>query len=258
MPPVHSAVRSFSVAMRMQPSLCRSGSVPSGRQSHRSLLCGPWSAVLVSASSWMTQLPRPGWRPSGTAWARRSGSAAAGTSTQLPRAYWLPWPLWPLPPTRRPRTLPATRRRVAELGDRAEAGVAQGAGDELVEGAARHAVDRGQLVAVVHDAVRIDGLALEREPPEGGPHREVRRAGAAAEGACGPVEGHVGRVQRVDQLVQATAARAAAGFLAEQDRAPRGAPGRVAARRAGEDGGNRTGGEVDAHQTVLAGAPSLQ
>src|SRR5262245_50260455 len=41
MPPVHSALRSFNVPIRTQPSERRLASAPSGRQSHRSLLWFP-------------------------------------------------------------------------------------------------------------------------------------------------------------------------------------------------------------------------
>jgi len=51
MPPVSSALRSFSEAIRTQPSLSRLSSVPSGRQLNRSLFPCSWSPS------------SPGWSP---------------------------------------------------------------------------------------------------------------------------------------------------------------------------------------------------
>ena len=69
-PPVVSALRSLSVAIRTQPSDSRSTSTPSERQSQMSLL--PWS---WSLSSLITQLADPG------CWARLSIIANWGFPT---------------------------------------------------------------------------------------------------------------------------------------------------------------------------------
>jgi len=61
-PPVHSAVRSFGVPIRMQPSLCRSSSEPSGRHDHRSLLCvaGRRYRALALVEAVRTECPHGG------------------------------------------------------------------------------------------------------------------------------------------------------------------------------------------------------
>src|SRR5215216_182858 len=57
---------------------------------------------------------------------------------------------------------------VGQRADRAGAGVAEGGGDELEVGPAGHALGGSVLVAVVGDAVGVDGQALERQPSQGG------------------------------------------------------------------------------------------
>ena len=137
---------------------------------------------------------------------------------------------------------------VGQRGDRPGGGVAEGGRDELEVGAAGHALGGSVFVAVVGDAVGVDGQALERQPPQGGSGGQIGRAATATEGPGRPVKGHAAGVERVDQFVHTAAGGAAAGLLAEQDGAPGGVPDRVTLAGAGDDHLLGAAGQVDPDQ----------